>query len=99
MRRFRKTIRQKLTDLWEKESWILRHDDLPAHTSMLVREFRDKNKTVFMPKGSEKNAGTIVQGPPNTSFFENALKKTTKYFLKFLFLFERKILHLNGCLN
>ena len=26
-----------------------------------------------------------VQGPPNTFFLENALKKTTEYFLKFLF--------------
>ena len=29
-----------------------------------------------------------LQGPPNTFFLEYALKKTTKYCLKFLFLFE-----------
>ena len=49
-----------------------------------------------------------VQGPPNNFFFlENVLKKTTEYFLKFLFLFECKILpvnngnqfHSNGCLG
>ena len=33
-----------------------------------------------------------ITGPSNTFFFENALKKTTEYFLKFLFLFESTIL-------
>ena len=49
----------------------------------------------------------ILQGSPNTVFFWNALKKTTEYFLKFLFLFEitilpvnkRKYFHLNSCLQ
>ena len=27
----------------------------------------------------------IIKGPPNTFFLENVLKKTTEYFLKFLF--------------
>ena len=34
--------------------------------------------------------------PPNTFFFGNALKKTIEYFLKFLFLFEIKILPVNN---
>ena len=33
----------------------------------------------------------VLQGPPNTIFLENALKKTTEYFLKFLFLFKSTI--------
>ena len=38
-----------------------------------------------------------VQGPPNTFLFlENVLKKTTEYFLKFLFLFENTILPVNN---
>ena len=36
------------------------------------------------------------QGPPNTFFLENALKKSTEYFLKFLFLFENTILPVNN---
>ena len=41
--------------------------------------------------------GWYVQGPPNTFFFlENALKKTTEYFLKFLFIFESTILPINN---
>ena len=48
-----------------------------------------------------------VHGPPNAFFLENALKKATEYFLKYLFLFESTILpvnngkqvHSNGCLG
>ncbi|KAA1414165.1 hypothetical protein F0U44_22385, partial [Nocardioides humilatus] len=50
MRRLREAIRQKRTELWKKQSWILHHDNAPAHTSMLVREFLAKNKTVIMPQ-------------------------------------------------
>ena len=31
------------------QSWILHHDNAPAHTSMLVREFLAKHKTVIIP--------------------------------------------------
>ena len=34
----------------KKQSWILHHDNAPAHTSMLVLEFLAKNKTVIMPQ-------------------------------------------------
>ena len=46
MRRLHKTNRQKRTELWK--TWILHHDNTPPHTSMLVREFLAKNKTVIM---------------------------------------------------
>ena len=49
MRQLRKAIRQKRTELWKNQSWILHHDNTPAHTSMPVREFLIKNKTVIMP--------------------------------------------------
>ena len=49
----------------------------------------------------------LVQCPPNTFFIGKWFKKTTEYFLKFLFLIESSILpvnngksfHLNGCLG
>lgn len=31
-------------------SWQLHHDNAPAHTSLLVREFLAKNNTVMMPQ-------------------------------------------------
>ena len=37
-------------EMWKKQSWILHHDNAPAHTSMLVRDFLAKNKTVIMPQ-------------------------------------------------
>ena len=49
MRRLRETIRQKRTDLWNNQSWVLNHDNKPAHTLMLARELLTKNKTVIMP--------------------------------------------------
>ena len=50
MRRLRKTIRQKRTELWKYQSGIFHHDNAPAHTSMLVNGFLAKNKTVIMPQ-------------------------------------------------
>ena len=44
MRRLRKAIRQKRTKNSKNESWILHHDNAPAHTLMLVYEFLVKNK-------------------------------------------------------
>ena len=44
MRRLREAIRQEHTELWKNQSWILHHDNLPAHTSMIVREFLAKKE-------------------------------------------------------
>ena len=43
-------VREKRTLLWKNQSRILHHSNAPAHTSMLVREFFDKNKTIIMPQ-------------------------------------------------
>ena len=48
MRRLRKAIRQKRAELWKNQTWILHYDSAPAHTSMLMREFLDKNKTAII---------------------------------------------------
>ena len=48
-RRLREVIRKKRPDLWKNKSWLLHHDNAPAHTSLLVREFLAKNNTVTMP--------------------------------------------------
>ena len=34
----------------KNNSWLLHHDNGPAHTSLLVREFLAKNNTVTMPQ-------------------------------------------------
>ena len=52
MSRLREAIRQKRIELWKNQSFILHHYNTPADTSMLVREFLAKNKTVIMPQPS-----------------------------------------------
>ncbi|UYV78768.1 hypothetical protein LAZ67_16002686 [Cordylochernes scorpioides] len=48
MRNLRETIRQKRPDLWKNKNWLLHHDNAPAHTSLLVRDFLAKNNTLMM---------------------------------------------------
>lgn len=49
-RRLREAVRRKRPDLWQNNSWLLHHDNAPAHTSLLVRGFLAKNNTVMMPQ-------------------------------------------------
>ena len=50
MRRLREAIRKKRPELWKNNSWLLHHDNAPAHSSLLVRNFLAKNNTVIMPQ-------------------------------------------------
>ncbi|UYV75744.1 hypothetical protein LAZ67_13001188 [Cordylochernes scorpioides] len=50
MRNLREAIRQKRPDLWKNKNWRLHHDNAPAHTSLLVRDFLAKNNTLMMPR-------------------------------------------------
>ncbi|UYV75991.1 hypothetical protein LAZ67_13002040 [Cordylochernes scorpioides] len=50
MRNLREAIRQKRPDLWKNKNWLLHHDNAPAHTSLLVRDFLAKNNTLMIPQ-------------------------------------------------
>ena len=50
MRSFRDAIQKKQPELWKNNSWLLHHDNAPAHSSLLVRTFLAKNNTVIMPQ-------------------------------------------------
>ncbi|UYV63992.1 hypothetical protein LAZ67_2006273 [Cordylochernes scorpioides] len=50
MRNLREAIRQKRPDLWKNKNWLLHHDNAPAHTSLLVRDFLAKKNTLMMPQ-------------------------------------------------
>ena len=67
MRRLRQAIRQKRAELWKNQSWILHNDNAPDHTSMLVRRFLAKNKTVIMPQPPY----SPDMAPLNLSFSQN----------------------------
>ena len=56
LRRLREAIRRKRPDLWRNNSWQLHHDNAPAHTSLLVREFLTKNNTVMMPQPPDRKS-------------------------------------------
>ena len=47
MQRLLEAVRQKLTELWKNQSWILYHDNALAYTLMFMREFLAKNETVI----------------------------------------------------
>ena len=54
-RRVRAQNRRKRADLWEKNSWILHHDNAPSHKAIIVNEFLAKNST------------NIIEQPPYSS--------------------------------
>ena len=39
MKRLREKVRRKRLELFANNSWILHHDNAPAHTALSVREF------------------------------------------------------------
>ena len=50
LKRLREGIRRKRSDKWKNNNWFLHHDNLPTHTSLVVRQFlTSKNITVIPP--------------------------------------------------
>ncbi|UYV83896.1 hypothetical protein LAZ67_X000548 [Cordylochernes scorpioides] len=48
LRRLREAIRQKRPELWRSKSWILHHDNAPAHTALKISKFlQDHSASVF----------------------------------------------------
>jgi transposase len=50
MRRLRENIRRKRPDKWRNKSWVLHHDNVPAHASLVVRQFLASTKTTVIPQ-------------------------------------------------
>ena len=42
LRRLRENVRSKWPEMWKNRDWLLHHDNAPAHTSLIVREFPKK---------------------------------------------------------
>ena len=49
-RRLREAVRRKRPEAWKKKSWLLHHDNAPAHSSLLVRDFLAKHSTTLVPQ-------------------------------------------------
>ena len=44
--RLRETVRRKRPELWENRTWMLHHDNAPAHASLLIRSYLAKQTPV-----------------------------------------------------
>ncbi|UYV71902.1 hypothetical protein LAZ67_9001005 [Cordylochernes scorpioides] len=71
LRRLREAIRQKLPELWRSKSWILHHDNAPAHTALKISKFLQDTQLLCSP-----NPPTVpIWSPATSSFLESSKKK------------------------
>jgi len=47
--RSRDAVRRKRPELWENQTWMLHHDNAPAHASLLIRSYLAKHQTSIVP--------------------------------------------------
>jgi len=47
--RLRGAVRRKRPELWENQPWMLRHDNAPSHSSLLIRSYPAKHQTSVVP--------------------------------------------------
>ncbi|UYV70044.1 hypothetical protein LAZ67_7001587 [Cordylochernes scorpioides] len=50
LRRLREAIRQKRPKMWRSKSWILHHDNAPAHTALKISKFLQDHSTSVFPQ-------------------------------------------------
>jgi len=50
MKRLREAVRRKRPEAWTNKTWMLHHDNAPAHASLLIREFLAKQDTFVVPQ-------------------------------------------------
>jgi hypothetical protein len=50
LRRLRESIKKKRPESWKAKRWVLHHDNAPAHSSLLVRDFVTKTDTTVIPQ-------------------------------------------------
>ncbi|PNF23469.1 Mariner Mos1 transposase [Cryptotermes secundus] len=49
LRRLRERVRRKRSEMWRNGNWLLHHDNAPAHTALMVRQFLTSNNMVIVP--------------------------------------------------
>jgi len=50
LKRLREAVHRKRPQEWTNQSWVLHHDNAPAHSSFLVRNFLAENETTVVPQ-------------------------------------------------
>ncbi|UYV67907.1 hypothetical protein LAZ67_5002466 [Cordylochernes scorpioides] len=73
LRRLREAIRQKRPELWRSKSWILHHDNAPAHTVLKISKFLQDHSTSVFPQPPYSS-----DLAPCDSFLFEKLKKKLK---------------------
>ena len=48
LRRLMRSVREKRRELWETRSWLLHHDNAPAHNALGIQEFLAKTKIAVL---------------------------------------------------
>ena len=49
LRRLRETVQRKRPDQWQNNTWLLHHDNAPAHAALLTRRFLTDNNITVVP--------------------------------------------------
>ena len=49
LRRLREKVQRHRPQLWREQTWLLHHDNVPSHTSVLTHQFLAKNKIAVIP--------------------------------------------------
>ena len=50
LKRLREVVRRKRPGAWTNNTWLLHHDNAPAHASFLIREFLTNHETTVVPQ-------------------------------------------------
>ena len=52
LRRLMRSVREKRRELWETKSWLLHHDNAPAHNALSIRQFLAENNIAVLEQPS-----------------------------------------------
>ena len=50
LKHLREAVRRKRPEAWTNNTWMLHHDNAPAHASLLICEFLKKHETTVVPQ-------------------------------------------------
>ena len=50
LQHLREAVWRKRPEAWTNNTWMLHHDNAPAHVSLLIREFLMKHETTVVPQ-------------------------------------------------
>lgn len=73
LKRLRNSVRRKRPELWATGEWYFHHDNAPAHTSIVVRQFLTKNGMITLP-----HAPYSPDTAPSDFFLFPRMKKNLK---------------------